>query len=75
MFTGIVEEVGKVQYITSKELVIACKIVLEDSKIGDSIAVNGVCLTVVKLLSDGFVADISPETIRKIWRTYCFRSY
>lgn len=64
MFTGIVEEVGKVRNITSKELVIACKIVLEDSKIGDSIAVNGVCLTVVKLLPDGFVANVSPETVR-----------
>ena len=48
MFTGIIEEVGKVKQIFSNSIVISAKKVLSDVKLGDSIAVNGVCLTVVK---------------------------
>ena len=64
MFTGIVEELGKVISITSNKLTIECCVVVNDVKLGDSIAVNGVCLTVVEILPQGFVADVSPETFR-----------
>ena len=62
MFTGIIEELGKVQTITKNKITVLAKIVTEDVKLGDSIAVNGVCLTVTRIHSDGFDADISPET-------------
>ena len=69
MFTGIVEEVGIVrQVITgsrSGEIAIQARKVLAGTKIGDSIAVNGVCLTVTGLSSDGFTADVMPETLRR----------
>lgn len=69
MFTGIIEEVGHVKGVISGgqagEIGIAAKKVVENTKIGDSIAVNGVCLTVTKLLSDGFTADVMPETLRR----------
>ena len=69
MFTGIVEEKGKVRYIklagTSGVLAIKARKVLEGTKIGDSIAVNGVCLTVTSLQADGFTADVMAETIRR----------
>lgn len=70
MFTGIVEEIGKVQSIDSgnisSSLYIECSKVLEETKIGDSIAVNGVCLTVVKILENGFKADVMPETLKGV---------
>lgn len=62
MFTGIVEEIGKVLNITDSKVKIKSNLVLEGTKIGDSISVNGVCLTVVTLGSDFFEADVSPET-------------
>ncbi|MBR4425937.1 MAG: riboflavin synthase [Oscillospiraceae bacterium] len=69
MFTGIVEEVGRVRRVTAGgragELSIRCARVLEGTKLGDSIAVNGVCLTVTALLPDGFTADVMPETLRR----------
>lgn len=69
MFTGIVEEVGKIASVSRKGdfavLTVRCGKVLEGSRIGDSIAVNGVCLTVTSMSSDSFCADISYETIRK----------
>ena len=52
MFTGIIEEIGKIRNITNNSIDIVCKDVLEGTKIGDSIAVNGVCLTVTGLLND-----------------------
>jgi riboflavin synthase len=64
MFTGIIEEVGRVQTITNNKISIQANTVLADTKIGDSIAVNGVCLTVTKLNEKSFDADISPETMR-----------
>ena len=64
MFTGIVEEIGKIQSITSNKLTVECGTVLEGSKLGDSIAVNGVCLTVTDLSSNSFTADVSYETLR-----------
>ena len=69
MFTGIVEEKGSVRYMQltgeSGVLAVKAKKVLERTKIGDSIAVNGVCLTVTSLQPDGFTADVMAETIRR----------
>lgn len=69
MFTGIVEEMGTVRSLEvrsdSAKLRVAAAKVLADAKLGDSIAVNGVCLTVVSFAADGFVADVMPETLRK----------
>lgn len=69
MFTGIVEEMGTVRSLSlagqSGQISIRAKTVLEGTKIGDSIAVNGVCLTVVALRPDGFTADIMAETARR----------
>lgn len=69
MFTGIVEEVGRVEQIKrgqhSAVLVIHAQKVLEDTKIGDSIAVNGICLTVTELFSSGFSADIMHESLNR----------
>lgn len=64
MFTGIVEEVGTIQSITENKVVVGCTQVLEGTKSGDSIAVNGVCLTVTALEYSGFEADVSPETFK-----------
>lgn len=69
MFTGIIEETGILKKIvghdTSGFLEIQANKVLSGTQIGDSIAVNGVCLTVTRLLGDSFVADVMPETLRK----------
>lgn len=69
MFTGIIEEIGTVKKISlagkSGSLEIGAKKVLEGTKIGDSIAVNGVCLTVTSLSSSTFTADIMAETVRR----------
>ena len=69
MFTGIIEEMGTVRRLQrttrSCQLTIAATIVLQDTKIGDSIAVNGVCLTVTDLQTDAFTADVMPETLRR----------
>ena len=65
MFTGIVEEVGVVAKISDKAMTVrACK-VLEDVKLGDSIAVNGACLTAVDFSKSEFSVDLSPETMRR----------
>lgn len=69
MFTGIVEEMGRIRSISlmgnSGKISIGARKVLERTKIGDSIAVNGVCLTVVALQRDGFTADVMAETVRR----------
>ncbi len=69
MFTGLVEEVGSVERIQkgahSAVLHIRARTVLEDCKIGDSIAVNGVCLTVTALTPTGFCADVMHETLNR----------
>ncbi|MCQ2739040.1 MAG: riboflavin synthase [bacterium] len=64
MFTGIIEEIGKVLELSENSIQIQCKEVLSDLKFGDSIAVNGTCLTVRNIFSDSFIADISPVTYR-----------
>ncbi len=69
MFTGIIEEVGTIKHLAaggvSGQLAVKAKKVLEGTRIGDSIAVNGVCLTVVSLQPDGFTADVMAETVRR----------
>ena len=69
MFTGIVEEIGRVERIKhgqhSAVLTIHADTVLEGTKIGDSIAVNGICLTVTELFSHGFSADVMHETLNR----------
>lgn len=69
MFTGIVEETGIIRAIrkgrASAVLTIAAQKVLEDAHIGDSIAVNGICLTVTSLESNAFTADVMHETLRR----------
>jgi riboflavin synthase len=69
VFTGIIEETGTVAALdeqpTGARLRVRCKTVLEDSREGSSIAVNGVCLTAVGLTADSFAADLAPETLRR----------
>jgi riboflavin synthase len=65
MFTGIVEEIGIVRGISSGRLTIEAKKVLEDTKPGDSMAINGACLTVTSISKDNFSIDVMPETIRR----------
>jgi riboflavin synthase len=64
MFTGIIEELGVVER-TGPRLKILCSTVLEDSREGSSIAVNGVCLTAVDVEAQSFSADLAPETLRR----------
>jgi riboflavin synthase len=68
MFTGLIEEIG---VLTQKKpagggvaLTIAAKTVLTDTKIGDSLAVNGVCLTVTSLKPNAFTADVMPDSLK-----------
>ncbi|MCR5757981.1 MAG: riboflavin synthase [Selenomonas sp.] len=65
MFTGIIEEVGQVARLGGGSLVINCQKVLTDVQLGDSIAVNGVCLTVTHFDRSSFTADVMPETVRR----------
>jgi len=64
MFTGIVEEVGAVEALEPR-LRVRCRTVLEDAKLGASIAVNGVCLTVAEFAPGWFAADVAPETLER----------
>ena len=65
MFTGIIEEVGALERLAGGEIVIRAKKVLEDVALGDSIAVNGICLTVTHFDAAHFTADVMPETVRR----------
>ena len=65
MFTGIIEEVGRLERLAGGEIAIRAKKVLEDVALGDSIAVNGICLTVTRFDEAHFTADVMPETIRR----------
>ncbi len=65
MFTGIVEEVGTVTGLEGQRLTIAAATVLEDVKLGDSIAVNGACLTVVDFEPARFSVELAPETLKR----------
>ncbi|MSQ12514.1 MAG: riboflavin synthase [Dehalococcoidia bacterium] len=65
MFTGIVEELGHVVGWRPPVMTIEGNATLEGAKIGDSISVNGVCLTVTSLRGKRFTVDVSPETVRR----------
>lgn len=69
MFTGIIEEIGKVQSIRkgrdSAAVSISARMILEGIRLGDSIAVNGVCLTVTSFSQSGFTADVMHETLTR----------
>ena len=71
MFTGIIEEVGVVAKISENAMTVRASKVMEDMKLGDSIAVNGACLTAVSFGENGerggheFSVDLSPETMRR----------
>ena len=75
MFTGIVEETGLIKNLSimgsSGTIAIKAKKVLENTKIGDSIAVNGICLTVTRITEDGFTADVMAETVRRSSLSEC----
>lgn len=68
MFTGIIEEIGTIGSMSGSdkaiEMTIHASNVLEDVKLGDSISVNGVCLTVTKFTSSTFTVDVMPETVK-----------
>ncbi len=65
MFTGIVEERGAVERLDGGRLVVSCSTVTGGSEVGASVAVNGVCLTVVERTSDTLAFDLSEETLRR----------
>ena len=69
MFTGIVEETGVIKRLNiagkSGSVEIKAAVVLQGTKVGDSIAVNGICLTVTSLTADSFTADVMAETVRR----------
>lgn len=74
IFTGIIEELGIIQRLNkgnnSYSLEVKARRVLEDVKLGDSIAVNGVCLTVTEYSKEFFTADVMPETVAKTTLQY-----
>ena len=65
MFTGIVEELGAVRSSADHRLEVTCRTVPRDSGVGDSVAVNGVCLTVVDVAEDRLAFDVSEETLAR----------
>ena len=65
MFTGIIEEVGMIQVAEGGVLVISCSTIIEGTKLGDSIAINGVDLTVREMDERSMTFDVMPETFRR----------
>lgn len=65
MFTGLVQALGQIEPYQNGQLTINCAALLPKVAIGDSVAVNGVCLTVAEILAKGFRADVSPETLSR----------
>lgn len=65
MFTGIVEEIGAVKAMDAGRLTIGASAVVSDVSVGDSIAVNGACLTVTEHDATSFAVDVVPETLRR----------
>lgn len=69
MFTGIIEELGKIsalnKHSSGAKIQISAKLVTENTIEGDSIAVNGVCLTALEITGNGFAADVSQETLNR----------
>ncbi|HZH33783.1 MAG TPA: riboflavin synthase [Pyrinomonadaceae bacterium] len=69
MFTGIIEELGKIvsleKHAAGAKIVVSANVATGDTNDGDSVAVNGVCLTVLDVKPDSFAADVSDETLRR----------
>jgi riboflavin synthase len=65
MFTGIVEEIGKVKGVSPGRLNIEASKVIEGTKPGDSISISGACLTVASISNNDFCVEVMPETIRR----------
>ena len=65
MFTGIVEETGQIKSADGEKLIVSASVVLQDTRPGDSIAVNGVCLTAAEIGLNDFTTDIMPETLKR----------
>lgn len=65
MFTGIVEELGTVLAVEQHRLIVECRTVVRDSAVGDSVAVNGTCLTVVERGESCLAFDLSEETLAR----------
>ena len=65
MFTGIIEDVGEVKNLFGNKIVISSELMVSDVKLGDSICVNGVCLTVISFDEKTFSVEAVPETLRK----------
>ena len=64
MFTGIVEETGKVKDLSGSNLTVECKKILDGTQIGDSISINGCCQTVVSMTNNSFTVNVSDETFK-----------
>jgi len=80
MFTGLIQALGTVQPVGQDQFQISCtlgdcNLILKDLGIGDSVAVDGVCLTVVEITPDGFVATASPETLSRTKLGYGLEGY
>ena len=65
MFTGIIEEVGAISRVSGADLAIMAEGVLEGIARGDSIAIDGACMTVVEFSEDTFVVQVSPESMSR----------
>ncbi|KTB48325.1 riboflavin synthase [Dehalogenimonas alkenigignens] len=65
MFSGIVEEIGVVVSLSHSRLIVRARVIMVDLKPGDSIAVNGVCLTATEIIDGVFKANVMPETLRR----------
>ena len=65
MFTGIVEELGKVESISTGKLIVSAQKAIEGTDLGDSIAVNGVCLTVISIAGNRLSFETMPETLKR----------
>jgi len=65
VFTGIVEEIGKIRELSKHRLSLDAEVTRIDAKISQSISVNGVCLTIIELTPEGFIVDLSEETLER----------
>lgn len=65
MFTGLIQSLGQIEHCDRRQIAIRCPDLRDKLVLGDSVAVNGVCLTVAKIQTSGFVADVSPETLNR----------
>jgi len=78
MFTGIIEELGHVRSVEQRgdnaRIFIEARLVTEDIHEGDSVAVNGVCLTALNVEKDSFAADVSRETLDRSTLGRCYQA-